>query len=205
MLLISLTVWFGLSIALIFGLEELSNSTENITKWIGIGCFILHILLGLFITFLTPTQAPPGSNKVKVWQLILRGLLASIAIFTAIMLTLVDDIAAGIATTFPAIFCTTMVSLWISQDSSVPVGAVGPLFVGSTSVSLFVLLFYGCVVLLKSKLNKEAAIAVGIIISYVLALFGASLPAFYINKCGSSLANPVEYVEDETTTIIDKV
>jgi len=201
---VSLTVWFALALALIFGVQAIAISTPSITMWIGISCLILHIILGPTISFFFPALAPSGSKKVMVWQILLRGFLACIAIFTAIMLTLVDDIAAGFASTFPAIFCTTMVSLWLSQDSSVTVGAVGPLIVGSTAVSIYACLFYGSVVLLKSYFDKIATIALATVISYIITIFGCSLPAFYINKCAIREVT-VEYVEDETTTIIHKV
>ena len=46
---------------------------------------------------------------------------------------------AGVAAVFPAIFLTTMVSLWWSQGQAVPMGAVGPLVLGSGSVSAYAL------------------------------------------------------------------
>ena len=40
---------------------------------------------------------------------------------------------SGLASVFPAIFLTTMVALWFSQDSSVSIGAAGPMMLGGAS------------------------------------------------------------------------
>ena len=47
---------------------------------------------------------------------------------------------AGLASVFPAIFLTTMVSLWVAQGQAVQVGSVGPMMLGSCSVSGYALL-----------------------------------------------------------------
>jgi hypothetical protein len=44
---------------------------------------------------------------------------------------------AGMAAVFPAIFLTTMCSLWLSHGESVGLGAVGPMMLGGVSVSAF--------------------------------------------------------------------
>jgi hypothetical protein len=64
--------------------------------------------------------------------------LAAAAIGAAVALASVGGpLAAGMAAVFPAIFLTTMVSLWLSQGEAVQVGAVGPMMLGSGSVSAF--------------------------------------------------------------------
>lgn len=55
--------------------------------------------------------------------------------------------APSFAAVFPAIFLSTMVSLWLAQGEAVPAGAVGPMMLGSVSVSAYsmlsgLLLFY---------------------------------------------------------------
>ena len=49
-------------------------------------------------------------------------------------------LVSGIASVFPAIFLTTMVSVWLAQGEAVQSGAVGPMMLGSTSVSVFALI-----------------------------------------------------------------
>ena len=98
--------------------------------------------LGVYTT-LSPYDAPKGSRKVSLFVLFLRGLAAATSIGVAVALSALDDVVGGIATAFPSVFCTTMVALWISQGEAVGAGATGPMILGSTSVSVFSMLFVG--------------------------------------------------------------
>ncbi|MFM8731110.1 MAG: hypothetical protein ACKOGJ_01095, partial [Phycisphaerales bacterium] len=49
-------------------------------------------------------------------------------------------IASSMAAVFPAIFTTIMVATWLSQGAQVPTGAVGPMMLGTLSVSAYALL-----------------------------------------------------------------
>jgi len=203
---LSFVIWFCLAFVAIFGIDEIriTFKTENIEAWIGLTCLTVHMILGPVLIFLSPAQAPAGKQKVKAWHLVMRGILASLAIFTSLMLTLVDDTAAGMATGFPAVFSTTMISLWLSQDSSVPLGAVGPLIVGSSAVPMYACLFYGFVVLLKPRMEMVWTIVIATLVSYVGAVISCSLPAYYIIRCGNK-EEEVDFVEDETTAMMYKI
>lgn len=85
--------------------------------------------------------APKGKRPVKLFVLLSRGLLAGLAVgFSAWISGLGYPILAGMASVFPAIFLTTMVSVWLSQGEAVQSGAVGPMMLGSSSVALYALL-----------------------------------------------------------------
>jgi hypothetical protein len=87
---------------------------------------------------LRDTPAPRGRRSVGPGTLLARGVLAAVAIATAVGIAgLGGALAAGLASTFPAIFLTTMVSLWVSQGEAVQSGAVGPMMLGSASVATF--------------------------------------------------------------------
>ena len=89
----------------------------------------------------TNPPAPPGMNRVGPLTLILRGLAAGSAIAASVWIAgLGLPFISGMVSVFPAIFLTTMVSLWISQGADVPVGATGPMMLGSASVSIYALL-----------------------------------------------------------------
>ena len=77
---------------------------------------------------------------------------------------------AGVASVFPAIFWTTMVSLWLTQGSAVPTGAVGPMMLGSCSVSLFALL--------APWLYPAVGSGWGALIAWLIAAPGASTPSY---------------------------
>ena len=82
--------------------------------------------------------APSGRRRVRPLVLASRGLLAGAAIGVSVLLAASGDpVLAGLAAVFPAIFLTTMISLWLAQGEAVPAGAVGPMVLGSTSVAVF--------------------------------------------------------------------
>jgi hypothetical protein len=68
-------------------------------------------------------------------------MLAAVAIAASVAIAARGNaLAAGVASVFPAIFVTTMVSLWLAQGEAVPAGAVGPMMLGATSVAVYALL-----------------------------------------------------------------
>ena len=128
---------------------------------------VLQILLGIWACIHNP-PAPKGNRRVGWQTLVLRGILAGGAIGCAVALSHLGALA-GIASVFPAIFLTTMVSVWVSQGEAVQGGAVGPMMLGSSSVSVFALLvipFFG----LFSPL-------LAVIIAWLLAVLITSLPS----------------------------
>lgn len=113
--------------------------------------------------------APKGKRKVSPVTLLLRGLLAASAIGVAIGFAhVIGPIAAGVASVFPAIFLTTMVSLWISQGEAVPLGAIGPIVLGSSAVSVYALVAATVMPVLGSF---------GAVVAWVVAVIGVSVPA----------------------------
>jgi hypothetical protein len=86
----------------------------------------------------TPAPAPRGRRAVGPVALAGRGVLAAAAIALAVALGSSGfPLLAGMASVFPAIFLTTMVSLWLAQGEAVPLGAVGPMILGSSAVALY--------------------------------------------------------------------
>jgi hypothetical protein len=95
------------------------------------------VVVGVIGVRNTP-PAPPTHRQVGVGTLLARGVVAGAAIGTAIWLAAHGGaMVAGMAAVFPAIFLTTMCSLWLSHGESVGLGAVGPMMLGGVSVSAF--------------------------------------------------------------------
>jgi hypothetical protein len=70
-----------------------------------------------------------------------RGLAAAAAIAVSVILARAGHpVASGIASVFPAIFTTIMIATWLAQGAHVPTGAVGPMALGTLSVSAYALL-----------------------------------------------------------------
>ncbi len=85
--------------------------------------------------------APRGDRAVGLGVLLLRGGFAATAITAAVWLAAIGGpLAAGVASVFPAIFLTTMVSLWLAQGEAVQAGAVGPMMLGAGSVAAYAVL-----------------------------------------------------------------
>jgi len=139
MLVVSLSVWLVTAAGITLFLQHLGERGAPLLL-IGAGLVVLTAGLGIVACLRNP-PSPAGHRKVGLATLLARGVLAGAAIAGAVWLASVGGaVAAGIASVFPAIFLTTMVSLWISQGESVQAGAVGPMMLGASSVSTFALI-----------------------------------------------------------------
>lgn len=134
----SLGIWFLAVVLLVFVVRNTLGVSGEMLGW---SCAAVTVIFGWAAVLLQPLPAPKGANKVSIQTLLVRGLLAGAAIFSAGMIAKVNSYAAGFASMFPAIFTTTMVSMWLSQGSTVGTGAAGPMMLGSQSVSAFGLMF----------------------------------------------------------------
>jgi hypothetical protein len=105
--------------------------------WFGIGLFVVGVVAVLAKTL----PAPAGSRPVRPIVYFFRGLAAAAAVGTAILITSLNPSAGGLVTSFPAIFSTTMVSVWLSQGRAVTGGSVAPMMLGSTSVVVYAIFF----------------------------------------------------------------
>ncbi|MBM76816.1 MAG: hypothetical protein CMK59_15525 [Proteobacteria bacterium] len=107
--------------------------------WGGLA-LLIQLFVGIFACWNNP-PSPKGSKAVSLMTLFLRGCLAATAIVISVLLAQSGSpLLAGIASVFPAIFLTTMVSVWISQGEAVQAGAVGPMMLGSSAVSAYALI-----------------------------------------------------------------
>ncbi len=166
---INLGFWFSGAATVVIFFSE--------TDPIFVGCFALGLGL-IFGRWATRGfyPAPPGKNKVSFPILAARGIAAALAIGFAVWLSQQGSpLLAGIASVFPAIFLTTMIALWISQGEEVPRGAVGPMMLGSMSVSLYALA--------ATRLIPSFGVITGSIFSWLVSLIFISIPVtFYLGS-----------------------
>lgn len=129
---VSLIVWFIAAIAVILLQGVLEKVGMSMLVY-SLLLVILTCLIGGFLCWdLPPT--PAGKNVVKWYIHLARGIVAAAAIFVSGILSQTDaGIAAGAASTFPAIFLTTMVSVSLAQGADVSTGAIGPMILGGAS------------------------------------------------------------------------
>lgn len=139
MLATSLLVWLALA-AVMVAINVVALRSEGAVVAFGACCTAALLATGVASTC-TPIPAPKGTSAVSLPMLAARGAIACAAIAVAVLLSALDDIVAGFATTFPAIFMTSMAGLWLSQGEGVPVGAVGPMVLGSVSVPVYAMMY----------------------------------------------------------------
>jgi hypothetical protein len=119
----------------------------------------------------TPHPAPRGVHRVGPIVLVIRGLAAGAAIAVSIVLARMGHpVASGIASVFPAIFTTIMIATWLAQGAHVPTGAVGPMALGTLSVSAYALL--------ATWLYPSMGLAWAALLCWILALACVSVPAY---------------------------
>ena len=136
--IISIFIWAFFAGISTFLVETISDDIGP--SMIGLLATSLAVIIGVSAVKTNP-PAPPGINKVGPTTLFVRGLAAGSAIAASVWIAgLGLPFISGMVSVFPAIFLTTMVSLWISQGADVPVGATGPMMLGSASVSIYALL-----------------------------------------------------------------
>ena len=131
----ALVVWSAFGALILLALDPLLLRVSPMTLAL-IGTLALAAL-GLLVAQ-GPRPAPAGHRSPEAVEVMARGLAAAAAIGLAVYLSgLGLPLLAGLSSVFPAIFLTTMVGLWLSQGPDVPLGAAGPMLLGSTSVSVY--------------------------------------------------------------------
>lgn len=137
--------------------------------YVGLGVTALLLVIGV-LACLRDMPAPKGHRRVGLPVLVARGALAALAIGTTVGIAAIGGaLAAGIASVFPAIFLTTMVSLWLAQGEAVPAGAVGPMMLGSSSVATYALI--------ASQSLPAFGPVTGTLVAWALAAGSVTLPA----------------------------
>lgn len=169
-LVITMLAWVAMATLVVFMTPTVLSMGINTStlSLILMGC---GVLLGVTACMKNP-PAPPASAKVAPLALLARGVLAATAIATSLWLAEHNGPwIAGMAAVFPAIFVTTMCTLWIAHGEAVGSGAVGPMMLGGTSVSVFAWLAAWWVPILGVSLACLAA--------WVTAVTVITLPAWW--------------------------
>jgi len=168
MSLASLMVW---AISAATFVMSMSLVSDEQVLWFGILGQIVLLGFGIWACK-DGIPAPKGNRAVSIPVLLSRGLLSGLAIgFSAWISGLGYPILAGMASVFPAIFLTTMVSIWLSQGEAVQAGAVGPMMLGSSSVALYALL---CIFTFPTFGTTS-----GVILAWTFSIGLVSIPAWW--------------------------
>jgi len=165
----ALLAWAMFGMVTILCIGELSEYGTG-PRTIGMIGIALTAVFGIVLGW-KPCESPKGSREVSKSILLARGLMAATAIGASVWVAgLGYPLLAGLASVFPAIFLTSMVSLWISQGPSVPRGAAAPMLLGGGSVGVYSLV---------AMYSLEAhGIILGSIMSWVTAVAVWSMPSY---------------------------
>lgn len=163
----SVCVWATGSTAVVIA-EHAADPSVEAAVACGAAGWLLTLALGAALWRISH-HAPRGHRRVGAMTLAMRGTAAGLAIAASAVVAQAGwPIASGIASTFPAIFLTTMVATWIAQGSGVPTGATGPMVLGSLSV--------GAYAALSAALYPRLGLALGIPLCWILAVLGTTAP-----------------------------
>lgn len=143
---------------------------------IGLGAWIVTAGAGAAATSCeapSPTQCDGVAEPPQPTSLITltsRACAAAAAISASVLIARSEGHAtlSGVAATFPAIFLTTMVSLWLQHGASVPGSAIGPMMFGANAVSSYALL--------SVALFPQLGVVGGAIAAWALAVALWSVP-----------------------------
>jgi len=165
---LSLGAW-ALGAVLVVSGGQLARDQGLPPLLLGLGTTLLIGVAGV-AACVRPVPAPTGRRRVGPVALLGRGVLAAGAIGLSVLVAASGHpLLAGVASVFPAIFLTSMVSLWLAQGQAVPIGAVGPMMLGSTSVASYALL--------ASLTLPALGPALGVPLAWLVAVACTSLPS----------------------------
>lgn len=167
---LSLGLWSILAGAWSLGLHGEGGWLDELPGLaVGLTALGVQVGLGLAVTW-HEIPAPRARQPVTTRQILVRGGFAASAIGVATWIAAVGHpVLAGMVSVFPAIFLTTMLSLFLAHGEALPAGAVGPMMLGSAAVSVYALLSIGLFPLVGP--------ALGAALSWIGAVLLASLPA----------------------------
>ena len=190
--ILSLIVWTLIgSLGLLVSNELQASGVAALTYAVsGLG---LLILLGVWTTW-TSRPAPKGSRSVRPTILVLRGSAAALAIGIAVWFSSLSyPFVSGLVSTFPAIFLTSMIALWLAQGQDVPQGAAGPMMLGGASVGVYAV----AAIVLFPMLGP----VLGSIITWLISILAWTIPAYFYLQWRQSLTSLVQRSDAGTSTM----
>ncbi len=166
---LALCAWFIAAIAVIIANEVIQPS---VAQSLALGGTAMALGLTLAIAANRNAHPTPRGTRPVGWSvLFVRGAAAALVIAIAIAIKRSGlPVASGMAAVFPVIFTTIMIATWLSQGAHVPTGAVGPMTLGTLSVSAYALL--------ATMLFPRLGMMSGAALCWVLAVCLVSVPSY---------------------------
>jgi hypothetical protein len=155
----------------------ISDSRINGLFYMSVISIVVHVAFGVVSCWNT-VKSSKSSVKVTAWTNLLRGTAASVSIFLAVLLSNINPLIGGVATLFPAIFGTAMISVWIISGYTVSMGAIEPLILGSLSVSLYAFISAFLLPTFALLMPEIWAIIMSLLVAYLFSILFISYPCF---------------------------
>ena len=190
--ILSLIVWTLIgSLGLLVSSELQASGVDALTYAVsGLG---LLIFLGVWTTW-TSRPAPKGSRSVRPSVLVLRGSAAATAIGIAVWFSCLSyPFVSGLVSTFPAIFLTSMIALWLAQGQDVPQGAAGLMMLGGASVGVYAVV--------ATVLFPMLGPVLGSITTWLISIIAWTIPAYIYLQWRQSLTSLDQRSEAGTSTM----
>lgn len=201
----TLCLW-GLGAAtVVFSLRALRGVGVSPRVW-GLTACLGAEAFALVSVFKGHVPSAASGTKVRIPVPLARGLLAALAIFTGVAVSQINAVAAGMMIIFPAVYLTTMASLWMSQGHGVPAGAVGPMMLGSQSIGVYAMCFSELLPAIMLAVGDHSegcadsfacltfppsggALALSAFLCYLIAVLGVSIPTFFLLRCANKFTS----------------
>jgi hypothetical protein len=204
-------VWGSLTVTVFYTTNYIKEqyNLPHLNVYIGLSCFASQLFIGPFLLYHAPDQPPPSSAKINIIATVIRSFFVFCVVFSAVMLVLVDPTASGLATSFPAVFPSTIINIWLSQGPDYALGTLGPLISGCISGPIYTTLLYTFIQLFRSNMDMIATIAVSVILAFISAVVFGTISARVLVACRNKLKEKIKYAtydrledEDETLPLI---
>ncbi|KAG2375173.1 hypothetical protein C9374_010177 [Naegleria lovaniensis] len=181
-------IWLLLAVSYMTSIT-LVNWNDTIHIIISCVCFTVHVALAVVTTWTykpyssssSEAAIPNEENEKKsssrrrkrIAILMLRVALPFCLVSFSVLLNAMKlTLLAGLAASFPTLYMTTLFTLWIGNDDErLAVESVGPMTLGSASVSLYAIA--ACPIMLSKSL------VVGAVFAYSVAVGMINIPAFF--------------------------
>ena len=186
--LASLVCWGAMAGIIYAYTSQVVDDSTRTARISGIAAAVLSVVAGI-AACLHRVDAPKGSKSVSWRVLMLRGMAAGMVIALSVFLSSVSAVVGAIVSTFPVIFMTSMVALWLAQGAAVPVGATGPMMLGATSVQVYAM------VVAEAATSLEWPFGAAVVFAWVVAVLGVSLPVILWLRCLAARRAPPKQPE----------
>ena len=176
-----LTVWFFMA-SIFLAFMQLVNPSDQVLIGVSAFFFACNVILAVVTCWKFDEKKESAQKKKTKWYIIvLRIVLPFCLVSISVLLNAFKlSLLAGLFASFPTIYLTSLFTLWIGQEEALAINSVGPMLLGSCSVSVYTMI--ACPTMLIWNL------VAGALFAYGMAVVLINLPSFFYIKWRKSVA-----------------